>query len=288
MIPRHSHRSASPEHTDEAAAHRRPELNMRNAFVIALIALLAVACAHQTAPGGGTASDTRTAADPHALYEKQTFTAADGTIIPYRLLRPATLTAGRTYPLVILFHGSGAIGTDNVSQLGMLAKQWASPMLRDRYPAFVAVPQFPTRSAVYRDAGTPAASSTATPSLHAGLALIDELVRTLPVDRQRIYAIGFSMGGSAVWNAMALRPELFRAAVAVAGVPNSDALLHGSTRLLLVHGDADVENPFTATARVYEGARNPRLELWPYRGLAHDFPPELLANTAIADWLFRD
>jgi predicted peptidase len=187
---------------------------------------------------------------------------------------------------VVLFHGSGAIGTDNVSQVGPFAKSWATPPLRSRYPAFVVVPQFPARSAVYRDEGKPTASSSATRSLHVGLALIDELVRTLPIDRQRVYAAGFSMGGSAVWNAMALRPGLFSAAVVVAGVPNTEALRRGQTRLLLVHGDADAENPFSTTVRVYEQARSPRVELWQYRGLGHDFPAELLLNTAIADWLF--
>lgn len=219
---------------------------------------------------------------PVATFEPGSFTAADGTTIPYRLLRPAELTAGRTYPLVVLFHGSGSIGTDNVSQVGPFAKSWAVPAMRSRYPAFVVVPQFPARSAVYRDQ-----ASSATSSLHAGLALIDELLRTLPVDRQRVYAAGFSMGGSAVWNAVSLRPELFSAAVAVSGVPNTEALRHGHTRLLLIHGDADTENPFTATARAYEQVRSTRVDFWQYRGLEHDFPAELLLNTAIADWLFQ-
>jgi predicted peptidase len=218
---------------------------------------------------------------PVDTYEPGTFTAAGGTTIPYRLLRPAELAAGRKAPLVVLFHGSGAIGTDNLAQVGQLAKRWATPEMRGRYPAFVVVPQFPSRSAVYRDG-----RSSATDSLHAGLALIDELLRTLPVDRQRVYAIGFSMGGSAVWNAVALRPELFSAAVAVAGVPNPDALRRGRTRLLLIHGDADEENPFSATSRVYAEARSPWLELWQYRGLGHEFPAQLLDDTRIAEWLF--
>jgi predicted peptidase len=54
---------------------------------------------------------------------------ADGN--PYRILRPAELAGGRTHPLVVLFHGSGAIGTDNISQVGPLAKSWASPLLHD-------------------------------------------------------------------------------------------------------------------------------------------------------------
>lgn len=224
---------------------------------------------------------------PVDVYEARTFTAADGTNVPYRLLRPKELAAGRTYPLIVLFHGQGGIGTDNIAQVGQLARTWATPPLRDRYPAFVLVPQFADRSAVYRNAGTPAAASSATTHLHAGLALIDEVVRTLPVDRTRIHAMGFSMGASAIWNAIALRPELFSSAIAVAGVPNADALRRGRTRLLLIHGEEDSENPFAATLRAFEEVRTPRVELWRYRGRGHEFPAELLFSTALAEWLLR-
>jgi predicted esterase len=85
---------------------------------------------------------------------------------------------------------------------------------------------------------------------------------------------------------MAFRPELFSAVVAVAGVPNADALRRGHTRVLLIHGDADEENPFTAVSRVYEEARSRRVELWQYHGLGHEFPAELLFDTALPAWLF--
>lgn len=264
--------------------------------IVSMIALLAAsACAHRVQPARVVPLPdevTRAALSarleelvrtvPVDLYEAQTFTASGGTVIPYRLVRPASIEPGRTYPLVVLFHGQGGIGTDNVSQVGQLARTWATPPLRDRYPAFVVVPQFPERSAVYRDG-----SSTGTSALHAGLELVDALMSTLPVDRRRVFAIGFSMGGSAIWNAIALRPELFDAAVVVAGVPNVDALRRGRTRVLLVHGDRDEENPFAATLRAYETARSARVELWQYRGRGHEFPAELLFSTDIAEWLFR-
>lgn len=262
--------------------------------------MVAGACAHRRGaprvvplPDQATraANDARiaelTRSVPVATFEAATFTAPDGTTVPYRLLRPASIEPGVTYPLVVVLHGSGAIGTDNVSQVGMLAKSWATPAIRSRYPAFVVVPQFARRSAEYRDRGTPAASSTATSTIHAGVALIDELVAALPVDRQRVYAAGFSMGGSTVWHMLALRPDLFAAAIAVAGVPPADALVPPRTRLLLIHGDADTENPFSAASRAFEQSRHRAIELWQYRGRGHEFPAELLVGTTIADWLFQ-
>jgi predicted peptidase len=54
------------------------------------------------------------------------------------------------YPLVVVYHGSGAIGTDNNVQLGLLHKLFASPEIQSKYPAFVLAPQFPTRSSDYK------------------------------------------------------------------------------------------------------------------------------------------
>ena len=38
--------------------------------------------------------------------------------LPYRLLPPPEVHGGQRYPLVIVLHGSDAVGTDNRAQLG--------------------------------------------------------------------------------------------------------------------------------------------------------------------------
>lgn len=262
---------------------------MRLSFAFAFLTL--IACSQQPrvrviAPHADTQAlqqqiDSIAREVPVHTYEAHETTAADGAKIRYRLLRPRTISATKRYPLLILFHGSGAIGTDNRAQVGALAKSWARGGLGGR-EAFVLIPQFSERSAVYANE-----SSTATQSLRNVLALIDTLKTTLPIDARRVHAVGFSMGGSAVWNAIALRPGLFASAAIVAGVPNADAIpALGRTRLLLVHGDADVENPFSATMRVFETAPRNRVTLWRYSGLAHEFPAQLIVGTELLDWLF--
>ena len=229
----------------------------------AVLLLFAAACAHQ----------------PATHYAAGTFTR-DGITMQYRLLSPPHVVAGRRHPLLVIFHGSGAIGTDNTAQLGPLAKSWATAERRAHYPAYVLIPQFSTRSAEYANG-----SSHATPALHTALALVEQMKRELPVDR--VYAIGWSMGGSAVWNALALKPGLFSRAAVVAGVPNRDALTQlGDTHLLLVHGDADTENPYAAARAAYEAADPSRVEFWRYEGLAHEFPQDLIATPRLAEWLF--
>ncbi|MGZ3873335.1 MAG: hypothetical protein ACXVJD_10475 [Mucilaginibacter sp.] len=73
-----------------------------------------------------------------------------GYTIPYRLLSPERLGFSRRYPLVLVLHSSGTPqGTDNKSQLGVLAKLWAQPAIRENYLAYVLAPQFPVRSSNY-------------------------------------------------------------------------------------------------------------------------------------------
>src|ERR1700731_3764837 len=60
------------------------------------------------------------------LFERASFTVISGGELPYRLLRPAS-TPANPVPLIILLHGSGAIGTDNEAQLNDLAFGFAQP-----------------------------------------------------------------------------------------------------------------------------------------------------------------
>lgn len=220
-----------------------------------------------------------------------TFRHGGGTL-PYRLLTPAILAPGVRYPLVLVLHGSGAMGDDNRSQLGPFARSWARSEVRERFPAFVVVPHFATRSATYAvDAHDSLPSSEGTAALDAALALITELLGTYPIDPRRVYVVGFSMGASAAWNALVRKPGLFAAAIPIAGVPPPRAmatLLAGSP-LLIVHGTADVENPIAADRAMYTALRRAgahALRFREYAGLDHRVPPDFFSETTWHAWLF--
>lgn len=224
-------------------------------------------------------------------FETGRFIASDGSVLPYRLLRPPTVEAGKRYPLVLQFHGSGGIGTDNLSQLDRLARSWALPAVRERHPAYVLVPQFPIRSANYGPAA-PDQASEAAPALKAALELARAFAAAHPVDTVRVYAVGFSMGGSAAWWAPILDPALFAASVPISGIAPCDA--HAAALrdlpLLIMHGDADLENPITADRRFFAalqtaGAGHVRFR--EYSGLAHQLPDDIQPGYAWRDWLFQ-
>lgn len=227
---------------------------------------------------------------PPDVFAAGEFRARDGTELRYRLLPPPDPVPGRRYPLVVLFHGSGESGTDNRKQVDRFALAWARPEIRRRFPAYVLAPQMPGRSANYTGPpGTPGRSSFPEPPLHAALELADSLLAALPVDSARVYAVGFSMGGSSVWNALWMRPGMFAAAIPVAGVPNrARAAESARTPLWVIHGNDDDANPIEPDRETYAVLRDlgAPVTFWEYQGGVHRVPPELLAGDAFPRWLF--
>jgi len=223
-------------------------------------------------------------------FEKATFTSSRGTSLPYRVLRPSRPQPGKTYPLVIQLHGSGGIGSDNAGQLERLAKAWAMPELRERYQAFILVPQFADRSASYGSAA-PDQHAEAAPALSDALELIHAFAAQAPVDRSRIYATGFSMGGSAAWLLPCLAPELFAGIVPISGIapPDDQAPKFTHLPVLAMHGNADPENPITADRRFIRALAEQDAQhvSWrEYAGLDHQPPADIYPGLWWRDWLF--
>ncbi len=212
-------------------------------------------------------------------FEFSAFTSPNGFTLPYRLMRPSV---PRRAPLVVILHGSGAIGTDNRSQLGAFAGAWAQSGIGT---AMIVVPQVAERSANYRIDRDGLPSSVIGPSFPALLELVDALSRDPAVDPRRVHLVGFSMGGSAVLQLALARPGKFASITAFSPVPpprNAARRLAGES-VTLVHGDADAENPLAADSAWVEALRasggRPRLVL--YRGMDHRVPPDMMTA---ADW----
>ncbi|WP_165828880.1 dienelactone hydrolase family protein [Caulobacter radicis] len=224
---------------------------------------------------------------PVEAFADASFTAPNGVRLPYRLLSPATK---EKLPLVVMLHGSGAVGHDNKAQMGPFVRSWARPGTAKAFPAFVLAPQAPVRTANYAKGADRLLASRPGTSLPAILALIDELSARLPIDTDRIYLVGFSMGGSAAMNAAALEPGKFAAVAAFSGVPPERALAVkvAPTPVMIVHGDKDRENPY-APDLAWAGAladAGGDVRFVSYSGMAHVVPPDMMHDDAWRAWLF--
>jgi predicted peptidase len=229
---------------------------------------------------------------PADSFEAHVFQGSDTPFIPYRLLRPLSIQGGVKYPLVLLFHSSGTpVGSDNLSHLTVPAKFWAQPGIRQKYPAFVLAPQFPKRSSNYIPTTNPRIlSSQPDPALDLVLQLVDSLKKVLPIDEQRIYVMGFSMGASTTINAIEKRPDLFAAAVSMSGIPSfnhTQAL--AQIPLWLIHGDADTENPISSDSLLFKQLKlqgDRQIRYWRVEKMGHEIDGDLLKGDEIPKWLF--
>ena len=78
-------------------------------------------------------------------YQKKVFISSRGDSLNYRLLRPESEKPGQQYPLVLFLHGAGERGSDNEKQLTHGGQMFLNPVNREKYPAFVLVPQCPEK-----------------------------------------------------------------------------------------------------------------------------------------------
>ncbi len=228
---------------------------------------------------------------PNDLFKEGSYNGKENIQIKYRLYSGGISPKDKDkYPLVVVFHGSGAIGNDNKSQLGLMAKLWATQDISSAYPAYVLAPQFPSRSSNYRlDSSRNVLVSKPADCLYTALQLIDSIKAVLPIDQQRIYLVGFSMGGSTVINALTARPGLFAAAVSIAGIPQFDSIQSIShIPLWLMHGDMDTENSPKSNEQFYrEAGINNKTRFWMFEQTAHeDIFSTVLLGKNIPEWLF--
>ena len=230
------------------------------------------------------------------LFETQVFQGADGTL-PYRILPPQNIQDGKQYPLVLFFHGSGERGVDNKQQLKHGAFEFAQPDRREKYPAFVVCPQCPKAKRWVESDWTLKSGRGQFPkkpseSMQLALELVDALTIELPIDKNRRYVAGLSMGGQAAWFAAAQKPRRFAAMLEVCGggdpelVPNYEGI-----PIWAFHGQADnvvpVDRGREMIVALTQAGHAPELRYVEYPGVKHDSWTRTFARDDVFEWLFQ-
>ncbi|MBI4976424.1 MAG: prolyl oligopeptidase family serine peptidase [Spirochaetes bacterium] len=186
-----------------------------------------------TSDGEGNGTDD---AAVLALFEAREFKG-----VKYRLLRPIDLpnNPDKKYPMLLSLHGAAGVGDDNVKNVREWGTIYGEEAWRRKHPCFVVVPQSP---GMWQ---TPGTTTNLTKEVRAKLPkvwqdflggkeskrlenpelanldrvflLLDALAKEFPIDTDRVYVQGHSMGGFGTWTAVVEQPNRFAAAIASAG-----------------------------------------------------------------------
>jgi predicted peptidase len=200
---------------------------------------------------------------------------AEGGAINYLLYLPkGYATASQPFPLILYLHGRSLRGDD---------------------PELVAKYGLPRRLEHERDFPFVVLS----PQLHEDerwvdlepvVALLDDAIATLPVDRERVYVTGFSMGGGGTWRLANDYPDRFAAAVPLAGT-RDDAPIKGLKQVPVwaFHGSADeATSPGDCESmveRIIEAGGDARMTIYP--GGNHASVLKVYETNEIYDWLLE-
>ena len=184
-------------------------------------------------------------------FEKARFEASSGDTLRYAVLKPTETKPGETYPLVITLHGVGGRGKENwVGSYGA-NEVLANPEMRKKCPCFVVAPTC-DKDETWRSAGRLQGKER----LPDVFELIESLLKDLPIDSNRVYVTGQSMGGFGTFAAIVQRPGLFAAAVPVCGGHDpSDAKKIAHVPIWVFHGAKDRTVPVERSREMVEAIR---------------------------------
>ncbi len=171
------------------------------------------------------------------------------TSIPYRFFAPSQ-KKNQLYPLIIALHGAGERGSDNEAQIKYhkLATVWAEPVNQIKHPCFVIAPQCPKNNRwVDADWDQDAFDFRSTPisnELETVNNLIETIIKKYPVDKNRIYVTGLSMGGFGTWYMLMKYQSRFAAAIPMSGAGDPKMACEIShIPIWNFHGDMDKAVP---------------------------------------------
>jgi predicted peptidase len=119
--------------------------------------------------------------------------------------------------------------------------------------------------------------------------LLDHVVRTYPIDQDRIYLTGLSMGGTGTWLTAAEYPETFAAIAPICGrTLRLRAPPLADMPIWAFHGDADRVVPVTYSTdhvKNIAAAGNTRVKLTVFPDAGHNVWDRVYNDPAFFEWL---
>lgn len=192
----------------------------------------------------------------------------------YTKYLPKDFDPSKKYPLVVFLHGAGERGDD----LDIACRHGFMKHVREsgaEYPFLFIAPQCPQGKfwGCY------------TESL---LAFLDDICKTLPVDPDRVYLTGLSMGGTGTWMLAMADSERF---AAIAPICGSGIYWYGEalvkTPVMVYHGDCDDIVPIYDSVEMVKSVnrRGGNAQIKILYGVGHNAWDEAYRGDELYTWL---
>lgn len=227
-------------------------------------------------------------------FERASFTY-DTTTINYRFYKPAIPEGTTKVPMILTLHGAGERGNDNEKQIAYhgIATAWADSLSQVKHPCIVVSPQCPENNRWVDthwnidalDQDTVEISN----ELLTVIKLLDKIIDEYPVDPNRIYITGLSMGGFGTWDLITRYPDKFASAIPMSGAgdPSKTGLIKHMP-IWVFHGALDKTVPADGSRKMVKALReaggNVIYTEVPNKG--HVMWEEQYENVLLRDWLF--
>ena len=208
------------------------------------------------------------------MYTKHTWESETHFNFNYIQYLPKDYDESKKYPLVFYLHGAGERGDD----LDLIAKNGYMRYVKNdgkEYPFILVAPQCPGNK--YWGCFT-----------ESLLAFLDEVCATLPIDMDRVYLTGLSMGGTGTWMVAMAAPERF---AAIAPICGSGIYWYGEvlvdTPILMYHGDCDDVVPIGESINMLNSInkRGGNAQLKICYGLGHNAWDIAYDGDELTEWL---
>ena len=197
--------------------------------------------------------------------------------IVYKVYAPKKVARTASLPVVIYLHGSAKCGTDNINQTKVAVP---ASFVRNfpQHPCILIAPQCDHGQAWMTRSGD------------SVLSLLQDFLKEVKVaDPKRVYLTGFSLGGYAVWHLIDKRPDLFAAAVPLAGAANIKDVSHlQGVNIWIFHGRRDKSVKIQRARDISNALKE--------KGIAHKYSElpaghlitsRVFNQSEIHDWLFQ-
>ena len=198
--------------------------------------------------------------------------------LPYAFYADKSLPTTSNAPLVVMLHGKSS-NDENGKQVGDWMKSFAKPERFAKHPCYLLAPL------CYQPYGGTGGGWNDKPGTEA-IALVKELLKSLPIDKNKVYVCGHSMGGFGTCHLLATEGRMFAAGIPVAGCTNDAAALKRTPLWVFHAADDDVVKVDGARtlAKALDHAKSFKYTEYPTGG--HGITSTVFADDAVFDWLF--